>query len=149
MPHLPPIFLLPSSCLLYASFPLSFSKPPRYYSDTTLLPLYRHPILSPYHAPYPPLDGFLSRESRLPIPATCSVLADFPAEQKIIRKCDFSCTSANFVVSLQRNPSNQFADIIKKRLLALVLELLKSSFSFHQGMENWFTRTSIVKNKQR
>ena len=36
-------------------------------------------------------------------------------------KCDFSCTSANFIVPLQRNPSNRFADIIKKRLLALVL----------------------------
>ncbi|MBO5362331.1 MAG: hypothetical protein J6A35_05180, partial [Paludibacteraceae bacterium] len=46
-----------------ASFPLSFSKPPRYYSDTTLLPLYHHPILSPYHATYPPLDSLISSTS--------------------------------------------------------------------------------------
>ena len=177
MPYLPPISLLPSSCLLYAFFPLSFSKPPRYYSDTTLLPLYHHPILSPYHATYPPLDGFPSRESRLPIPATCLVLGDNPPSKK-------SQENAIFLAHLQIfhylcTANQKFADIIKKRLLALVLELLKSGkfpspkartainahwYVFYRAdsarctyqrgryclfLGNRFTRTSIVKNKQK
>ena len=44
MPHLPPIVLLPSSCLLYASFPLSFSKPLRYHSVTTVSPSNTFPV---------------------------------------------------------------------------------------------------------
>ena len=47
--------------------------------------------------------------------------------------CDFSCISANFVVPLHREPApgmsahhrRRVADIIKKRLLALVLVIRK------------------------
>ena len=61
MPYLHLVFSLPFTYF----FPLSFSKPPRYHSDTTLLPLYYHPVLSPYLATCPLLDGFPSRDSRL------------------------------------------------------------------------------------
>ena len=53
-------------------------------------------------------------------------------------KCDFSCTSANFVVPLHREPTlgmsahqrRRVADIIKRRLLALVL-VDKNLANFH------------------
>ena len=52
-----------------------------------------------------------------------------PYTRKIALKCDFSCTSANFIVPLHREPAlgmsahqqRRVADIIKRRLLALVL----------------------------
>ena len=53
-----------------------------------------------------------------------------PYTRKIALKCDFSCTSANCIVPLHREPAlgmsahqrRRVADIIKRRLLALVLE---------------------------
>ena len=53
-----------------------------------------------------------------------------PYTRKIALKCDFSCISANFIVPLHREPAlgmsvhqwRRVADIIKRRLLALVLE---------------------------
>ena len=138
MPHLPPISLLPSSCLLYASFPLSFSKPHRYHLVTTSLPSSTFPI--PCHLSSAQLPNILHlQRSNLPTtgaqrrstakrtttchppPVKCSAITRRVKNRTKMRfflqMRKFCCTFAT------QSEQSVCRHSYKRRLLALVLEL--------------------------